>query len=147
MAKLTIIAAATGSYRRGGLDLSGGKAVTIDEKEVSAAQLKALNDDPRVTVSDAKAVKKSGGKTKPSDAEKNIAKTLKAAKAEAGNLLKAAKTAVTNAGKAGGKNKSEEQVAALAAAKEDLTAAQTVHDEALAAAEAAAAKATADLAS
>ncbi len=127
MGKLTIIASVSGSYRRGGLDLSSGRTVVIDEKEVSKQQLKSLKADKRVTVTEAKA----GDKSKVTADERRIAKELKDAKAEAAGPLKTAKDAVKAAGQAGGKNKSEEQKAALAKAKEDLSTAQSVHDDAV----------------
>jgi len=135
MAKLTIIAAVSGSYRRGGLDLSSGRTVVIDEKEISKSQMKALKADPRVTVTEAKA----GDKSKVAADEKWIAKELKDAKAEATQNLKPFKDTLTAAKKAGGKKKTPEQIAAIKAAEADLETAQAVHDDAVKEAETAAA--------
>lgn len=61
MAKLSITAAVAGSYRRGGLDLSGGRTVEVDEKDITKDQLKSLKSDVRITISEGKA----SGKKKP----------------------------------------------------------------------------------
>jgi len=135
MAKLTIIAAVSGSYRRGGLDLSSGRTVVIDEKEISKSQMKSLKADPRVTVTEAKA----GDKSKVAADEKRIGKELKDAKAEATQILKPFKDALAAAKKAGGNKKTPEQIDAIKAAKADLETAQAVHDDAVNEAEAAAA--------
>lgn len=134
MAKLTIIAAVAGSYRRGGQNLSSGRTVVVDAKDITKKELKALKDDPRVTITEAKP----GDKNTVAADEKRIAKALKAAVAEADENLKPAQTAVKAAGKAGGKNKSDEQKAALAKALEDLETAKAVRDDAVKEAEAAA---------
>lgn len=135
MAKLTIIAAVSGSYRRGGQDLSSGRTVVIDEEDINKEQLKSLKADPRVTITEAKA----GDKSKVAADEKRIAKELKDAKAEATQTLKPFKDALTAAKKAGGKNKSPEQIAAIKAAQAELETAQAVHDDAVKEAETAAA--------
>lgn len=142
MAKLSITAAVTGSYRRGGLDLSGGKTVEIDNKDITEAQLKSLKSDARVTISEDKAA----AKPKPSEPkaakleadEKQVAKRLKDAKAKAAQDLKPFKAALTAATKAGGKNKTPEQIAAIKAAQAELETAQDIHDDFVSRAEASA---------
>lgn len=135
MAKLTIIAAVSGSYRRGGQDLSSGRTVVIDEKDISKSQLKSLKSDPRVTITAAKA----GDKSKVTADEKRVAKELKDAKAEAMKTLKPFKDTFNAAKKAGGSNKTAEQIEAVKAAKAAFETAQAVHDDTVTEAEATAA--------
>lgn len=58
----------TGPYRRGGLDLSGGREVLVKDSELTKAELKALEADPRVTLGDGPTekapTKKAGAKKK-----------------------------------------------------------------------------------
>lgn len=127
MTKLTIIAAVSGSYRRGGLDLSSGRTVVEDAKNISATNLKSLRADPRVTISEATP----GDEARVGNAEKRIAAELATAKSEAAEVLKTFRTALNAAGKAGGKTKSDEQKAALEKAKADFATAKSVHDDAV----------------
>lgn len=135
MAKLTIIAAVAGAYRRGGLDLSSGRSVVVDSKDISEEQVASLESDPRVTITDAKPGDKG---TAAADA-KRIAKELKEAKADADEILKPFKTALTTAKRAGSKNKTAEQVEAIKTANAEFETAQAVHADTLREAETAAA--------
>ena len=97
MAKLIITAAVTGSYRRGGLDLSGGKTVELEDKDVTAAQLKSLKSDARVTISEDKsAAKPKPSEPKPPEPKPSGPKSSKpkAAKVEAGDALRTTATVV-----------------------------------------------------
>ncbi len=126
--QLSIIAAVSGSYRRGGLDLSSGKMVVVASDTLTKQNLKSLEDDPRVTMTEAKA----GDKSKASEDAKRIDGEFKASKLEADDVLKPFKKAFDDAKKAGGKTKTPEQIEAIQATKAAFETAKSVHADAVA---------------
>jgi|GEM_PF-7075210 len=127
MTALTIKANVRTRYTRGGLDLSGGRVVEIDESDLSEEAIASLEADPRVTVLEAEPAPPA--KTKKASGSKG--KKVKGPTAKQKKAIAAAKTALDDAEanvtlltEDAGEASTDEQAAAISSAEAEVETAK-----------------------